>query len=98
MALLLQPGDPVPLPASDAAGLTLTGRWLLLWAAREPLPTVPDGLTVAVVAVEGETARRLGVQDPGEALAVLVEPGGTVLGSWAGPTAANEALTAFAQR
>ena len=98
MALLLQPGDPVPSPASDAAGLELSGRWLLLWVARGPLPPVPEGLATAVLAAEGETARRLGVQDPSEALAVLVEPGGTVVGSWAGPAAATAALAAFARR
>ena len=98
MALLLQPGDPVPPPAADAAGLALTGRWLLLWAARTPLPPIPAGLEVAAVATEGETARRLGVQDPGEPLAVLVEPGGSVVGSWSGAGAATEALAAYARR
>lgn len=55
-------------------------------------------MATAVLAAEDETARRLGVQDPSEALAVLVEPGGTVVGSWSGADAADAALAAFARR
>ena len=100
MALLLQPGDPLPAPAADAAEQvpSTTGRWLLLWAGASSAPAAVADLTVVAVAVEGETARRLGVESPQEHLSVLVEPGGTVHGSWSGADAGLKALDAFSKR
>lgn len=101
MALLLQPGDPVPALVlhPHATVADFAGRYLLLVCGEGPLPDLPADVALLRITLqndpEGVTARRLGVQDPAEVLAVLVDPAGRVLQSAAGPDVQPRVATAL---
>jgi hypothetical protein len=90
VALLLRPGDPVPAlvlkpPVSVA---DFAGRYLLIVCAEQVPNAVPPDVALLLVTAandpQGTTARRMGVMQPDEFVAVLVDPAGTVVQAWAG--------------
>jgi hypothetical protein len=101
--LLLQPGDPLPrLVLQPPVELQdFAGRYLLIVGSTAALPEVPSHVAVLHVTAQndphGITARRLTAADPGEFMAVLVDPAGWVVQSWGGPNQGPAILAILAE-
>ncbi len=100
--ILLQPGDPLPPLALEPSVHVhdYAGRYLLIVCSDAEFPETKANVAVLRVSAANDphrtTARRLSAGAAGDFLAVLVDPAGMVLQSWAGREQIRQVETALA--